>query len=151
MGEEEDLAAQALNLPPEDRAELLERLIATFEPRSAAQAAWLQLAKARREDVSSGRVSMVPGDEALARVRAHSVSYWVPGGTHSSSRCTSGHRRMQAWAGLSASGACRWRVRSRCTRRPGGEIAMWLSRRPSDRAATQCSRWWKTAESTNRR
>ena len=66
----EDLAAQALNLPPEDRAKLVERLIESFEPRSAAQAAWLQLAKARREDVTSGKVSMVPGDEALARVRA---------------------------------------------------------------------------------
>jgi len=66
----EDLAAQALNLPPEDRAKLVERLIASFEPRSAAQAAWLQLAKARRDEVTSGKVSMVPGDEALARVRA---------------------------------------------------------------------------------
>jgi hypothetical protein len=48
----------------------VERLIEGFEPRSVAQAAWLQLAKARREDVASGKVSMVPGDEALARVRA---------------------------------------------------------------------------------
>lgn len=66
----EDLAAQALTLPPEDRAKLVERLIASFEPRSAAQAAWLELARARREDVQSGKVAMVPGDEALARVRA---------------------------------------------------------------------------------
>ena len=66
----EDLEAQALNLPPEDRAKLLERLIASFEPKSPAQAEWLRLAQKRREDVRSGRTGMVPGDEALKRVRA---------------------------------------------------------------------------------
>ena len=66
----EDLAAQALRLPPEDRAKLIERLIASFEPKSDAQAASLALARARREEVKSGRVSLVPGAEALARVRA---------------------------------------------------------------------------------
>ena len=66
----EDLAAQALLLPPEDRARLVERLIVSFEPRSVAQAAWLDLARNRREEVISGKVVMVPGDEALARVRA---------------------------------------------------------------------------------
>lgn len=66
----EDLAAQALRLPPEDRAKLVERLLESFEPRSPAQAAWLQLARSRREDVALGRVAMVPGDEALGRVRA---------------------------------------------------------------------------------
>jgi len=66
----EDLAAQALLLPPEDRARLVERLIVSFEPRSAAQAAWLDLARTRLEEVILGKVSMVPGDEALARIRA---------------------------------------------------------------------------------
>jgi putative addiction module component (TIGR02574 family) len=66
----EDLEAQALSLPPEDRARLLERLIASFEPKSAAQEAWIQLARRRRDDVRTGRTAMVPGDEALARVKA---------------------------------------------------------------------------------
>ena len=65
----EDLAAQALSLPPEDRARLVERLIASFEPKSPAQAAWLKAASARREDVRAGTVAMVDGDAALARVR----------------------------------------------------------------------------------
>jgi putative addiction module component (TIGR02574 family) len=65
-----DLEAQVLGLPPEDRARLLERLIASFEPRSPAQEAWMQVAARRREEVRSGRAAMVPGDEALARVRA---------------------------------------------------------------------------------
>ena len=66
----EDLAAQALRLPPEERAKLVERLIASFGPRSAAEAAWLQAAQLRRDDVRAGRTAMVPGDQALARVRA---------------------------------------------------------------------------------
>jgi putative addiction module component (TIGR02574 family) len=66
----EDLAAQALSLPPEDRAELVERLLASFEPRLSAQAAWMSLAQLRRDDVKSGKTAMVPGDEAFARARA---------------------------------------------------------------------------------
>jgi putative addiction module component (TIGR02574 family) len=66
----EDIAAQALGLPPEDRAKLVERLLESFEPKSPAQAAWLQLARTRREEVRSGKAAMVAGDEALARVRA---------------------------------------------------------------------------------
>lgn len=66
----EDLTAEALRLPPEDRAKLVERLIASFEPRSDSQAAWLKLAAARREEVRSGKTSMVPADEALARAKA---------------------------------------------------------------------------------
>ncbi len=65
-----DLEAEVMSLPPEERARLLERLIASFEPQSASQRAWLQLAQRRRTEVASGKVAMVPGDEALARVRA---------------------------------------------------------------------------------
>ena len=65
-----DLEAEVLGLPAEDRARLLERLIASFEPRSAAQRAWTEAALRRRADAKSGGVTMVPGDEALARVRA---------------------------------------------------------------------------------
>ena len=65
-----DLEAEILDLPPEDRARLLERLIASFEPKSDAQKAWLELALRRQDEVRAGKLSMVPGDEALARVRA---------------------------------------------------------------------------------
>ena len=64
-----DLAAEVLELPAEDRARMLELLIASFEPKSNAQTAWMNLALRRREEVRSGKVAMVPGDEALARVR----------------------------------------------------------------------------------
>ncbi|MGL5096717.1 MAG: addiction module protein [Planctomycetia bacterium] len=66
----EDLEAQALDLSPEDRARLVERLIASFEPKSPAQADWMELARRRREEVKSGRLSMAPGQEALDRVKA---------------------------------------------------------------------------------
>jgi putative addiction module component (TIGR02574 family) len=66
----EDIAAQALDLAPADRAKLIERLTASFEPKSPAQALWLQAAKARRDDVQAGRVALVPGDAAFARIRA---------------------------------------------------------------------------------
>lgn len=65
-----DLAAEVLDLPAEDRARMLELLIASFEPKSNAQRAWMSLALRRREEVRSGKVAMVPGDEALARVKA---------------------------------------------------------------------------------
>jgi hypothetical protein len=65
-----DLAAEVLDLPAEERARILELLIASFEPKSNAQKAWMNLALLRREQVRSGKVTMVPGDEALARVRA---------------------------------------------------------------------------------
>lgn len=65
-----DLEAEVLSLPPEDRARLLERLIASFEPKSRAQKAWVDLALARQQDVLSGRTAMVPGNEAMARIRA---------------------------------------------------------------------------------
>jgi hypothetical protein len=65
-----DLEAEVLSLPPEDRARLLERLIASFEQQSGAQRAWLELAKQRQAEARSGAVAMVPGDQALARVRA---------------------------------------------------------------------------------
>lgn len=65
-----DLAAEVLDLPAEERARILELLIASFEPKSSAQKAWMNLAMRRREEVRSGKAVMIPGDEALARVRA---------------------------------------------------------------------------------
>lgn len=65
-----ELQAEVLRLPPEDRARMLELLIASFEPKSKAQEAWQALAARRREDVRTGETTMLSGSEALARVRA---------------------------------------------------------------------------------
>ena len=65
-----ELHERVLSLPPDQRAELVELLLASLQPMSAAQRAWAQLANRRREDVRSGRVAMVPGGDALARIRS---------------------------------------------------------------------------------
>ena len=65
-----ELHERVLTLPTDERAALAELLLASLEPKSSAQRAWTQLASRRREDVRAGKVSMVPGAEALGRVRA---------------------------------------------------------------------------------
>ena len=65
-----DLAAEVLGLPAADRAKMLELLIASFEPKSKAQEAWMDLAIRRREEVRNGKAAMVTGTDALSRVRA---------------------------------------------------------------------------------
>ena len=66
-----ELEAQVLSLDPADRARLLERLIASFEPTDAdVQDSWIAEAQRREAEVLAGKVSLVPGHEALERVRA---------------------------------------------------------------------------------
>jgi hypothetical protein len=65
-----DLTAEVLELPADERAKMLELLIASFEPQSEAQKAWASLALQRRAEVRSGKVAMVDGAQALERVRA---------------------------------------------------------------------------------
>lgn len=69
-----DLEAEVLSLPTEDRARLLERLIANFEPSSSAQRAWLEVALRCQADVKAGKVAMIPGDEALARAHRSALA-----------------------------------------------------------------------------
>lgn len=65
-----DLTAEVLELPADERAKLLELLIASFEPKTESQRAWSDLALQRRADVRSGKVTMLDGAQALERVRA---------------------------------------------------------------------------------
>ena len=65
-----ELEAEVLGLPPEDRARLLKRLIESFEPESRVRDAWVALALRREVEVKLGKIAMVPGPEAAARVRA---------------------------------------------------------------------------------
>jgi Putative addiction module component len=69
-----DLTAKVLDLPPLERAQILELLIASFEPKSPVQEAWMNLALERRKDVRSGKIAMVPGEEALARIKAKLIA-----------------------------------------------------------------------------
>ncbi len=65
-----DLEAEVLSLGATDRAHLLDRLIESFEPSSKVQNDWVSEALRREAEVQAGTVSLVPGQEAVARVRA---------------------------------------------------------------------------------
>jgi putative addiction module component (TIGR02574 family) len=67
----EQLEAEALTLTDIQRAELAERLVESLaSPRNlAAQEAWLTLAKRRRDELRSGQVAGIPGEEGSALVR----------------------------------------------------------------------------------
>jgi putative addiction module component (TIGR02574 family) len=67
----EQLAAEALSLPNEARAMLADRLVESLDPADdgLTRELWAAEAMRRLEDVRSGRVKVIPGDEAVARVR----------------------------------------------------------------------------------
>jgi putative addiction module component (TIGR02574 family) len=61
---------QALQLPPEERDWLAECLLIKDEEASTvdAEAAWGDEIKRRLDEIDSGAVRMIPGDEVLARM-----------------------------------------------------------------------------------
>ena len=67
----EQLTEEMLSLPSEARALLADRLVESLDPVEDGQAheLWAAEAKRRRDEVRSGQVKTVPGDEAMARVR----------------------------------------------------------------------------------
>jgi putative addiction module component (TIGR02574 family) len=67
----EQLTEEMLALPSDARALLADRLVESLDPVEDAQTRQLWAAEAlrRRDDVRSGRVKTIPGEEALARVR----------------------------------------------------------------------------------
>ena len=70
MSSVHEIEAQVLRLAAEDRARILERLIASFEPDSGVEQAWVDEALRRAADVLDGKVRLVSGTEAVARVRS---------------------------------------------------------------------------------
>ena len=65
-----ELEAEVLALAAEDRARLLECLIESFDPDRDVEWVWIAEALRREADVKANRSKMVPGEEALKRVRA---------------------------------------------------------------------------------
>ncbi len=67
----EKLAREALSLPSESRAWLADRLVESLEPSedNVIEKQWLAEALRRRDEVRSGRVQTISGEEALTRVR----------------------------------------------------------------------------------
>jgi putative addiction module component (TIGR02574 family) len=66
----ETLQAEVLRLSPADRAKLLDRLIASLDVDTDAEAAWDALADAREQEFDSGAAKPVPIDVAIARLEA---------------------------------------------------------------------------------
>jgi putative addiction module component (TIGR02574 family) len=71
MATSEEIFHDAVALPPDVRAELAERLIASLADDASPEITEAQLAEVRRRiaQVESGEVALIPGDEAIARVR----------------------------------------------------------------------------------
>ena len=66
----DELEAQALKLPAEERAELVDRLISSLFEDHEIESAWATEVEHRTEALESGRVNSVSADGAIARARA---------------------------------------------------------------------------------
>lgn len=66
----EVLEVEALKLTPADRSHLLERLVASLDSDPEVEAAWEREADRREAELESGSVTVVPGHEAVARLRS---------------------------------------------------------------------------------
>ena len=66
----ETLAAAALQLTPADRARLVDRLIATLDADPEVEEAWAAEVERRQLEIENGTVSLLPGPETLAKLRA---------------------------------------------------------------------------------
>ena len=67
----EQIAVEALSLPSEARALLADRLVESLDPLEDGyiRQLWIAEARTRRDDVRTGLVKTIPGQEALDRVR----------------------------------------------------------------------------------
>lgn len=65
----EVLEAEVLQLAPVERSHLLERLIASLDSDPEIEGAWEREADRREAELESGSVSLVSGQEAIARLR----------------------------------------------------------------------------------
>ncbi|MGH8729756.1 MAG: addiction module protein [Burkholderiales bacterium] len=66
----EALEAEALQLSASERARLIERLIASLDADPEIEKAWAAEVERRNAEIESGAVSLIPGPEALAKLKA---------------------------------------------------------------------------------
>jgi putative addiction module component (TIGR02574 family) len=66
----ETLEAAALQLTLADRAKLVERLIATLDADPEVEEAWAAEVERREAEIESGAVSLLPGSETHAELKA---------------------------------------------------------------------------------
>ncbi len=62
-----NLAKTVVQLPPKDRAFLAERLLDSLEEAEIDQA-WVEVAKQRRDEVRSGKVTPIPAEDVYRRI-----------------------------------------------------------------------------------
>ena len=67
----EDLTDEALALPSEARALLADRLVESLDPAEDGHIhrLWVEEARRRLDELRSGRVKSIPGEEAMAGLR----------------------------------------------------------------------------------
>lgn len=67
----EQIAREALLLTPAQRAELADLLVVSLEstPPDEVQRLWIEEANKRLEEVRSGKVKTIPGEDVLAEAR----------------------------------------------------------------------------------
>lgn len=66
----ETIEADALQLSLAERALLVERLIASLDADPDVEAAWEAEIERRHTEIENGTVTMIPGREALAQLKA---------------------------------------------------------------------------------
>lgn len=66
----EILEAEAMQLSSAERARLVARLIASLDADPNVEDAWAIEIESRNADIESGAVSLIPGAQALARLKA---------------------------------------------------------------------------------
>jgi putative addiction module component (TIGR02574 family) len=67
------LLQKALTLSTQERGQLIDRLVASLDdtaPEESVEAAWDEEIKRRVEDIRSGRVKTIPGEQVLGRLKA---------------------------------------------------------------------------------
>jgi putative addiction module component (TIGR02574 family) len=63
------LEAEALKLPPEQRAALADHLLASLSTECDVDEAWAAEVEHRIAEVEAGRMALVPADQAIARAK----------------------------------------------------------------------------------
>lgn len=65
-----EIIQEAVSLPVEERAIVVDSLLRTLNPPSVEiDAEWVKVAKQRLAELRSGRVKPVPGNEVFAKIR----------------------------------------------------------------------------------
>jgi putative addiction module component (TIGR02574 family) len=66
----EVIEAEALGLSPAERARLIEKLISSLDTDPEVEEAWAAEVERRHAEIESGTASLIPGPEALAKLKA---------------------------------------------------------------------------------